>query len=405
MSKSMIKRKNGAKIKSKLKEQDWRFIKARYHRSNRAEKTKLLNELCDLYGYNRQYLLQVLNNLTGKRYVKKGPRVKYEPTLVLNPLKKLWLATDQMCSRRLKAAILLWLPYYEQEYGLLPPRVKELLINIGRATIDRLLKPIRAKFRRKSRCGTKPGTLIKKQIPIKLNNEHVDCPGFVEADTVAHCGGSLKGNFVWSITLTDIFTGWTENRATWGKGGEGVLKNIKDIEACLPFNLLGFNCDNGSEFLNWHLMRYFEGKNNKKSKQKSKIKSKFFLSRSRPYHKDDNAHVEQKNWTHVRQLFGYDRFDNKLLVDLMNDLYRNEWSLLQNHFSPSMKLEKKQRIGSKYHKKYEEPKTPYQRIMENPNIPKIKKQQLKKIHEKLNPFTLQKQIQKKLKNIFKYVHP
>jgi hypothetical protein len=284
---------------------------------------------------------------------------------------------------------------------MLPIKTKELLLCISHATIDRMLKHIRARFRRKSRSGTKPGTLIKKQIPIKLNNEHIDKPGFVEADTVAHCGGSLRGDFVWSITLTDIFTGWTENRATWSKGGKGVLNNIKDIEKNLPFNLLGFNCDNGSEFLNWHLKRYFEEKNNKQPKGKGK----FFLSRSRPYHKDDNAHVEQKNWTHVRQLFGYDRFDNKILVDLMNDLYRNEWSLLQNHFNPTMKLERKQRVGSKYHKKYESPKTPYQRIIENPNIPKIKKHQLEKIHETLNPFELQKQIQKKLKEIFKYVHP
>lgn len=186
-----------------------------------------------------------------------------------------------------------------------------------------------------------------------------------------------------------------------------IKSSCKNIDEKM-YSILRFtNCDPifqryyGSEFLNWHLKRYFEEKDNKKNKKKDK----FFLSRSRPYHKDDNAHVEQKNWTHVRQLFGYDRFDNKALVNLMNELYCNEWSLLQNHFSPSMKFAKKHRIGSKYHKKYESPKTPYQRIIESSNIPKIQKQKLKNIHEKLNPFELQKQIQKKLKIIFKYVHP
>jgi hypothetical protein len=172
----------------------------------------------------------------------------------------------------------------------------------------------------------------------------------MEADAVAHCGNSVAGEFVWSITLTDIFSAWTEIRATWNKGAEGVTEQVKDIEGVLPFILRGFDGDNGSEFLNWHLIRYL----------KERDKNPVQFTRSRPYRKNDNAHVEQKNWTHVRHLFGYDRFDRACLVAMMNDLYKNEWSHMVNYFYPSMQLKEKIKIKSKYIRKYNKPKTPYQ---------------------------------------------
>ena len=218
-------------------------------------------------------------------------------------------------------------------------------------------------------------------------------PGFMEADTVAHCGNSLAGDFVWSITLTDILTGWTEIRATWGKGETGVVTQIEEVEKRLPFKLLGFDCDNGSEFLNWHLIRYFT------EKRKQKVQ----MTRSRPYRKNDNAHVEQKNWTHVRHLFGYDRFDDPRLVELMNDLYQNEWSLYQNYFMPTQKLVKKEKINSKYRRKYDKAKTPYQRVLESKYIDEEVKMALAILHQQLNPFKLKTAIEKKLRNIFKYV--
>ncbi len=150
--------------------------------------------------------------------------------------------------------------------------------------------------------------MLKNQIPIRTHSWDISQPGFMEADTVAHCGNSLAGDFVWSLTMTDIDTTWTENRATWSKGAEGVLAQIRDIEARLPFLLKGFDCDNGSEFLNYHLLRYFTDHPSVTS-----------FTRSRPYKKNDNAHVEQKNWSHVRQLFGYDRFEDPCLVNLMNN--------------------------------------------------------------------------------------
>jgi hypothetical protein len=299
-----------------------------------------------------------------------------------------------MCSKKLKAALPIWLPFYESEYGSLLEDVKTKLLTISPATIDRLLKPNKIKYKRKGLCGTKPGSLLKNQIPIRTDNWDIKTPGFCEADTVAHCGNSLSGDFVWSLTLTDIFSTWTENRAVWGKGSQGVLEQIKDVEKKLPFKLLGFDCDNGTEFLNYHLMRYFSDRPKTKMVQ---------FSRSRPYHKNDNAHVEQKNWTHVRQLFGYDRFDDKAMVALMNNLYRNEYSLLQNYFCPNMKLVSKERINSKYRKKYDTPQTPCQRLLASDHIPSETKQKLSIVYGSLNPFVLRKNIEAKLKRIFKLI--
>ena len=254
-----------------------------------------------------------------------------------------------------------------------------------------MLKPLRSRHPR-GLGGTKPGSLLKKNIPIKTNQWNEGKPGFVEADTVAHCGTSLAGSFVWSITLTDIYSGWTENAAVWNKGAHGVLTQIQLIENRLPFTLLGFDSDNGSEFLNYHLVNYFQKRNNP-----------IQFTRSRPYHKGDNAHVEQKNWTHVRQLFGYFRYENPELVILMNDLYQNEFALLHNFFYPAMKLKDKVRIQSKIKKCYDKPQTPYQRLMSSEHVSEIQKEKLTLIFQELDPFELQQKIQSKLKNIFRYV--
>jgi hypothetical protein len=365
----------------------------RYNTLPRADKSRLLNELCDLYSYNRKYLLQVFNYLAHKKYVKKGRKAKYTSKDLLQALGNVWLASNQMCSKKLKAALPMWLPFYSERYGALRKDVRTQLLHLSAATIDRLLKPIRAKHSKHGLSGTRPGYLLKTQIPIKTDHWDVNKPGFMEADTVAHCGTSLAGNFVWSLTLTDIHTSWTENRATWNKGAEGVIEQIKDIEKSLPFELLGFDCDNGSEFLNYHLLRYFT-ENRPKPVQ---------FTRSRPYKKNDNAHVEQKNWTHVRHLFGYDRFENQAVVGLMNDLYRNEWSLYQNHFIPTMKLIKKVRINSKYKKTYSLPETPYQRVIQSKDVKDEVKLALIKLHNTLNPFALKQKIEEKLRLINKYV--
>jgi len=206
------------------------------------------------------------------------------------------------------------------------PAVRSKVLGISAAQIDRLLA--RRKVREgKGRSGTKPGGLLKTQIPIRTDNWDVDRPGYLEADTVAHCGGSLEGDFVWSVTYTDIASGWTSNRAVWNKGAEGIVVATREVEAQLPFEILGFDCDNGSEFLNWHLVRYFQER-----------PKRVGFTRSRPYHKDDNGHVEEKNWTRVRQLLEYGRFEDPAVLGPLNELYREIWEPLHNFFLPCAKL-------------------------------------------------------------------
>lgn len=370
-------------------------IQTRYRRASKSRKTTILNEFCEVCGYHRKYALRLLNAPRYKReriVRKSGPVSRYNTPELLTALRQIWMASDQLCSKRLKEALPLWLPHYESAFQTLPEGAHALLKSISVATIDRLLKPVRAEYKRKGLSGTKPGTLLKKHIPIQAGVWNVTQPGFMEADTVAHCGDSLAGDFVWSLTMTDICTGWTECRSTWNKGAYGVIEQIKAIQKALPFPLKGFDSDNGSEFLNWHLVNYFRD-----SKQPIQF------TRSRPYHSNDNAHVEQKNWSCVRQLFGYDRFADPRLVKLMNDLYANEFSLLTNFFYPTLKLKSKSRVGSRWVKKYSTPVTPAQRLTDHPDVPQSTKDRLPAQAKTLNPFQLQKQIQRKLKAIFKLV--
>lgn len=370
-------------------------IRKRYRKASKAEKGKILDEFCAVCGYQRKYALRRLHQSTRKKVRNKpGRHSRYDVTEVMKPLKVLWLTTDQLASKRLKPAIALWLPHYEARYGCLSDEARTKLHSISAATIDRLLKPVRAQAGRHGLSGTKPGTLLKKQIPLQGCVWNVAQPGFIEADTVAHCGDSLAGDFVWSLTMTDLYSGWTECRATWNKGSDGVIKQIKAIQKVLPFPLKGFDCDNGSEFLNWHLFRYFHNR-----------KQPVTFTRSRPYQSNDNAHVEQKNWSCVRQLFGYERFGDVRLVALMNDLYANEFSLLTNYFLPTMKLTEKKRVGSKIVKKYAPPVTPAQRLLNHPDVSQQSKDKISATLATLDPFVLREQIQQKLKVIFKRIKP
>ena len=373
-------------------------LSKRYRTANKHEKGKILDELCESSGFHKKHAIRLLNsfnvkNKHSKTKKKVGRPTQYPSSLYLVHLKRIWLASDQPCGKRLKMALPLWLPHYGGAYEVLEPDIYKGLLSISAATIDRLLASSRIKCKRF--CGTKPGSLLKKQIKIKTDQWDEDKPGYLEADTVAHCGISLSGDFVWSLTMTDIFSGWTENRAVWNKGSIGVLNQITDIENNLPFDILGFDSDNGSEFLNHHLIRYFTDAERPRNIQ---------FTRSRPYHSDDNAHVEQKNWTHVRQIFGYERFDNQAVVEMMNDLYKNEISLMNNYFLPNFKLLEKRRVDATIIKKHSNPETPYQRLMQSEHISKEKKQELTIVFNQLNPFELKKVIQRKLNKIFSMIH-
>jgi hypothetical protein len=269
--------------------------------------------------------------------------------------------------------------------------VKSELLRMSHATIDRLLKPYRAEYWRRVRSGTSPAK-IKNCIPIRAFDRNVTSVGYVEADTVAHCGESMSGEFLWSLCVVDRLSGWTEVRGVWNKLAKEVVSSLQDIESRLFFVVKGISTDNGTEFLNRELLKYV-GKNPTRQ-------SDIFLTRSRPYKKNDQCYVEQKNYTHVRKLLGYDRLDCPEVKELVNDLYRNEWSDLQNYFYPQMKLIEKIRVGAKYKRKYDRPKTPHRRLMENPNISEEAKQKMQEKFNSMNPFELSATVKKKLKRIW-----
>ena len=367
-------------------------IHRRYRRASRKEKARILDEFCATCGYHRKHAIRLLHtfrHFSSPKHKKRGRKSVYASEDILIPLKRIWLAANLPCSKRLKPILPLWIPGYVESFGELSAEAQATLLSISPATIDRLLKPVRVKYKGRGKTTTKPGTLLRKHIPVKTNQWDETRPGFLEADSVAHCGTSMAGMFAFTIDCVDIATGWTEQRAVWGKGETAVLQQVEDIESSLPFQLRGFDCDNGSEFLNHHLLKYLSDRQHPVQ-----------FTRSRAYHKDDNAHIEQKNWTHVRQWLGYHRFDNPDVVPLLNKLYTTEWRFFHNFFCPSVKLIEKKRIASKTIKRYDKPKTPYQRIMESPHITTGTKKELAELFHTLNPFSLRKALEKRLKEIF-----
>ena len=371
------------------------FVK-RYKRANYKQKKMILDEYCKVTGYHRKHAIRKLNNFRlfiKKKLKKRGRASKYNKKPVIDPIKKIWLTANLPCSKILKSLLPFWLPHYIKTHGAIDQDTLKLLESISPATIDRIFKPIRPKFNKKGYSGTKPGSLLRKNIPIKTGQWNEFQPGFIESDTVHHCGETVAGQYVLTVNYDDIATGWTEQRAVWGKGETGVLQQTEDVENSLPFEILGFDSDNGGEFINQKLVNYFVNRD----------KNPVQFTRSRAYHSNDNSHVEQKNWTHVRQWLGYDRFENQIIVDRLNDLYKSEWRLYHNFFIPSVKLLEKKRIASKTIKRYDKPKTPYQRLLEADSnyISDEIKIQLTSQYEILNPFELRTAIEKKIDKILK----
>lgn len=366
-------------------------IHGRYERAGRLHKTRILDEFCATCGYHRKAALRLLNRPLRTAPPKRcGPKIIYEPVEVLPVLKAVWLTSDQLCSKLLKAALPEWLEHHEQRQGPLPEAFKKKLLRISPAQIDRLLRPARLRHPKKGLSATRPGTLLRHAVRTRSGPPDTTRPGSVEADTVAHCDDSTEGDYVHSLTFTELFSGWTENRAVWNKSADGVLAQLKVLEKVVPYEMKDFHTDNGGEFLNWALHRHLTGRS-----------AQMPWTRSRAYRKNDNAHCEQKNWTHVRQLFGHERFGHPELAPLMNDLYAQEWSQFTNHFKPTFKLLKREKQGGKTQRIYEKkPQTPYQRLLESPDIPEATKVRLRAEHATLNPFALKKSIEVKLKNFF-----
>lgn len=354
-------------------------VRKRYYGSRKSEKSKILDELCAVTGYNRKYAIRIMaiKHHEGKKL---SGRSKVYSERSIGHLKRLWVIMGEMCSKKMVSALKNWLGFYEDDDC--DEDVRAELLSMSAASIDRYLKNYKASLGRKKRTGTRPGKMFKNVIPLKPFNSEIDKPGHVEADTVAHCGNSLSGQFAWSLTFTDVFSGWTENRATYGKGSDEVLSAIMDIQMNLPFSLLSFNTDNGTEFLNKNLYMHFS-------------EEKYInFTRSRPYKKNDNCHVEQKNWTHVRETFGYERYDREDQIVIMNEIYKKHLNDLYNFFVPQLKLKEKIRVGSKIVRKYDVPKTPYQRLLDSPDLTMGQKEVLRRKYRTLNPLELRENIKK-----------
>lgn len=355
-------------------------ILERYKKAKRIEKTLILNEFAQVCGYHRKYAIALLSGKRQLPGVKKGPQPKYGED-VANHIRLLWNTLLKPCSKKLKAALTELLEFYP---GPMDAELKQKLLKISPATIDRILRAERRKY---GISTTEPARLFKNQIPIKLRDWNIDRPGYVEADTVAHCGNNAAGTFASSLTIVDIYSDWTENRAVLGKTASQVTEKVRDIERELSFNLLGFRPDNGSEFLNQLLKEFLDSKG-------------VDFVRTRPYRKNDNAHVEQKNNTHVRKLIGYDRIESQDLVATLDLIYKHLWNPLNNYFIPTLKLNHKERIGSRIKKHYDAPKTPFQRILDCPNVSEEVKEDLKRKKSKLDPFELKRQLDLMLKVFF-----
>ena len=374
----------------RLKNEFFESFREKYHRATKRGKSALLDELCKDLDIHWKLALRLLRKRCPGRKSggkKRGPKAKYADLPFKQALRLVWREMEHRCSKLIKVDLPHWLPAIEKHHGPFEESVRQRLLQISAATMDRYLKP----FKIKGRGGTKPGTLLKNQIPI-AGVWDVERPGFMESDTVLHCGSTTDGDYVVSLDMLDIKTHWVGLRATWGKGATGIVEQIKDIESGLPFPLLGFDCDGGTEFLNNHLLRYFTEK---------RLTNNFFsFTRSRPYMKNDNAHVEQKNWSTIRQYLWYDRFDFPELVPLINDLYKKLLCPYLNHFCSTFKVEQKVAIQSHYKRIYGMPATPYQRVLASSYVTPESKEKLLSEHQSLDPVLLRRDIERQLKKIF-----
>ncbi len=372
----------------KAKWEYFRVVYERYRKSERAGKKVMLDEFCRHTGYHRKYAIRLLNGAPpGKERgrARRARRVSYGYQ-ALSILAAVWEAAGYPWSVRLKALLPDWLPWIRQHYRP-SAAVEKQLLGISARQIDRRLRAKKQAQRRRIYGRTKPGCLLKHQIPVKTDSWDVKTPGFAEIDLVSHSGNSGAGDFAQSLNLTDIYTGWTETRALLGKSQVAVQQALEEIRSRLPFDLLGLDSDNGSEFINWHLRHWCE-------------ENQIQLTRGRPYKKDDNAHVEQKNWTHVRKLLGWDRYDSPTAVTAINDLYRQELRLWLNLYLPSVKLVKKVRVGSKVRRVYDAAQTPLQRVLASGQADAERVAELKKLRLSMDPFRLGQQIDEKLQRIY-----
>jgi hypothetical protein len=361
-----------------------------YAQAGSQYKAKLLDQAVELFGYHRKAAIRALRaSRPGPKAVSApaiiGRPKEYRPEVLLPVLKPIWFGAFQPCGARLHALLPEWLPAYEQDHRRINPDVREALLCASARTLNRLLGPLRVVAARKG--GTRPGSLLRQSIPIR-GEWTEEGPGWMEVDTVALCGGRLDDLHLWMLDGVDIRTDWTEQRAVENRGAHSVLAQIRDVEESLPFTLLGIDSDNGGEFINHHLMRYAQVR-----------PTPLCFTRARAYKSNDNAHVEQRNYTHVRQHFGYERYDNPAAVPLINALCKGALGQMLNHFLPTQKLSGKRREGNRTIREYGDPQTPYTRVLKASEVSAKKKRELQAQHAALNPMTLARQIETEKKEI------
>jgi hypothetical protein len=363
--------------------------KARYWDASKKGKGKILDEFVSNTGYHRKSAIRLLGYRGRNKDVSKRGRPKKYHSVVLSELKYLWEIMDHLCSKRLKPFIPELIDIVNRcGNRTLSAEVQVKLRELSPATIDRLLSPYRNKKIRGRFSTTKPGTLLKNCIPIRTFADwQENAPGFLEADLVAHCGDSVDGFYLYTLSTVDVATGWTECMGIFGKGQSRVRVGVHRIRQRLPFALLGLDSDNGSEFINRHMYSYC-------------MDEKITFTRSRSYKKNDSCHVEQKNWSIIRRVIGYGRYNSRPALIALNKIY-DLLRLYMNFFQPVMKIVSKTRQGARVHKIYDIAQTPYQRLLKSGILPEAKQRELKELYQSLNPAVLLQQINSSLETFWK----
>jgi hypothetical protein len=362
-------------------------MRDRYVTADRETKGRLLDEAVAMTGRHRKSLIRAWR--VGPRPPQSRRRAcrptRYGPAVV-RVLVAIWTAAGYPWSHRLKALLPAWVPWARRRLSI-APATEQGVLAISARQMDRLLRPNRQKIQRRLYGRTKPGTLLKHDIPLRTDRWDVHEPGFTEIDLVAHSGERADGDFVHSLNLTDIHTTWVETGAVLGKSQVRVRATLEQLQAQLPFRLRGIDSDNGSEFINHHLRTFCET-------------AQIQFTRGRPYKKDDNAHIEQKNWTHVRKLMGYLRYDTDAAVAAMNAVYADV-RLLQNLFLPSVKLLRKERVGARVRRHYDAPRTPLDRLAACPSADPQKLAALLELRRTLDPFELARRVDAGLDRVYR----
>jgi len=365
-----------------------RAVQGRYIAAAKSDKGKILDEFARVTGYHRKSAIRVLNRQSYIKQTGKRGRPRQYKSMTASELKYLWEITDHLCSKRLH-------PFLPELLDVLKRNGRHAISNevdtqlrtISPSTMDRLLRTCHQKRGRSRFSTTKPGTLLKNSIPIRTFTDWKEnSPGFFEADTVAHCGDSVEGFYLNTLSTVDVATGWIECMGSWGKGQSRIRQGIHRIRLRLPFPMLGLDSDNGSEFINQHLFNYCRQEH-------------ITFTRSRSYKKNDSCHIEQKNWNVIRRVVGYGRYSSHAALEALNAVY-SYLRLYMNFFQPVMKIVSKTRQGARVNKIYDTAQTPYQRLLKYDTLSENKSREMEAIYRSLDPATLIDQINRSLEKLW-----